>query len=35
MKSVLLFLVITFSTINANAQLGDLFRKLGDTIDDL
>jgi len=33
MKSVFLFLVITFSTINANAQLGDLFRKLADTID--
>lgn len=33
MKSVFLFLIITFSTINANAQLGDLFRKLGDTID--
>jgi hypothetical protein len=35
MKSVFLFLVITFSTINANAQLGDFFRKLGDNIDSI
>ena len=33
MKSVFLFLIITFSTLNANAQLGDFFRKLGDKID--
>ena len=33
MKSVFLFLFITFSSFNSNAQLGDLFRKLGDTID--
>lgn len=33
MKSVFLFLILTFSTLNANAQLGDLFRKLGDIID--
>lgn len=33
MRSLLIFLVITFLTLNANAQLGDLFRKLGDIID--
>jgi len=35
MKSLVVFLLISFSTINANAQLGDLFRKLGDAVDSI
>lgn len=35
MKPLLLFLIITFSTLNANAQLGNLFRKIGDTLDEV
>ena len=35
MRSLLIFLVITFSTLNASAQLGDLFRKLGEAVDSI
>jgi hypothetical protein len=35
MRSLLIFLVITFLTLNASAQLGDLFRKLGDAVDSI
>jgi hypothetical protein len=35
MKPLLLFLIITFSALNANAQLGNLFRKIGDTLDEV
>jgi len=35
MKSILLCILLAFSSINANAQLGDFFRKLGDGIDAL
>lgn len=35
MRSLLIILVITFLTLNANAQLGDLFRKLGDAVDSI
>ena len=33
MRAYILFLIISLCSFNANAQLGDLFRKLGDTID--
>ena len=33
MREIVLFFIISLSCLNANAQLGDFFRKLGDTID--
>ena len=33
MKLVIIFIAFSFSIFNANAQLGDLFRKLGNAID--
>ncbi len=35
MRSLLIFLFITFSSLNANAQLGDLFKKIGDAVDSI
>jgi len=32
---VFIFLIISFCALNANAQLGDFFRKLGDAVDSL
>ena len=35
MKLIIIFIAFSFSIFNANAQLGDLFRKLGNAIDGL